>query len=134
MRSKGELEAEVSQAVIRFEKEYMGRGPLETRAYVVEDMILVRLRNVLTPAEIKLVEAEDPTRGRDLIKAIRRQLFEQGRPPGPDAQRVLIVGNRNSLLSGQGRNPSARLLMQFSPGAGFGRNLLRACFPFHRLP
>ena len=80
MRSKGELEAEVSQAVIRFEKEYMGRGPLETRAYVVEDMILVRLRNVLTPAEIKLVEAEDPTRGRDLIKAIRRQLFEQGRP------------------------------------------------------
>ena len=78
MKTKGELEAEITQAVIRFEKEFLGRGPLETRTFIVEDMILVRLRNVLTPAEIKLVEVEDPTRGRDLIKAMRRQLFEQG--------------------------------------------------------
>ena len=80
MRSRGELEAEIAQAVIRFEKEFMGRGPVETRVYLVEDMVLVRLRNVLTPAEMKLVEAEDPARGRDLIKALRRQLFEQGVP------------------------------------------------------
>ena len=80
MKTRGELEAAISQAVIRFEKEYLGRGPVETRSYLIEDMVLVRLRNVLTPAEIKLVEVEDPTRGRDLVKALRRQLFEQGRP------------------------------------------------------
>ena len=80
MKTRGELEAAISQAVIRFEKECLGRGPVETRTYLVEDMVLVRLRNVLTPAEIKLVEVEDPARGRDLVKALRRQLFEQGRP------------------------------------------------------
>jgi uncharacterized protein YbcI len=80
MKTRGELEAAISQAVIRFEKEVLGRGPVETRTYLIEDMVLVRLRNVLIPAEIKLVEVEDPTRGRDLVKALRRQLFEQGRP------------------------------------------------------
>ncbi|MGL4461383.1 MAG: DUF2294 domain-containing protein [Planctomycetia bacterium] len=80
LKTKGELEAEISQAVIRFEKEYLGRGPLETKTYLIEDMILVRLRNVLSIGEIKLVEAEDPSRGRDLVKALRRQLLEQGRP------------------------------------------------------
>jgi uncharacterized protein YbcI len=80
MKTQGEIESEISQAVNRFEKEYLGRGPVETRTYLVDDIVLVRLKNVLTQAEMKLVEVEDPTRGRDLIKALRRQLFEQGRP------------------------------------------------------
>ena len=29
-KSKGQVEAEISEAVTRFEKEYMGRGPLDT--------------------------------------------------------------------------------------------------------
>jgi uncharacterized protein YbcI len=79
-KSKGELEAEISQAVVRFEKEYMGRGPLETRTFLVDDMVLVRLKNVLTPAEHKLAESSDPDRGRDLIKQMRHQLIESGGP------------------------------------------------------
>ncbi|MCU0705520.1 MAG: DUF2294 domain-containing protein [Fimbriiglobus sp.] len=31
-KSRGAMEEEITQAVIRFEKEYMGRGPLEARA------------------------------------------------------------------------------------------------------
>ncbi|MEK6201782.1 MAG: DUF2294 domain-containing protein, partial [Desulfobulbaceae bacterium] len=37
------LEAEISDAVIKFEKEYMGRGPLETKTFIIGDMVLVRL-------------------------------------------------------------------------------------------
>lgn len=80
MKSKRETEREVSQAIIRFEKEFMGRGPLEARSYLIEDMVLVRLKNVLTPAEIKLAESEDRERSRYLIKQLRQQLIEQGRP------------------------------------------------------
>ena len=36
--------------VIRFEKEFMGRGPLETKAYLLDDLVVVRLRGVLTAA------------------------------------------------------------------------------------
>ncbi len=80
MKSKGELEAEVSQAIIRFEKEYMGRGPLETKTYLLDDMVLVRLKNVLTTAELKLAEAEERHQGRELIKQARQKLLEHGRP------------------------------------------------------
>jgi uncharacterized protein YbcI len=79
MKSKGELEAEVSAAVIRFKREYMGRGPQEVRTYLVDDMALVRLRGVLTPAEQRLAQVEDPHRGRDLIKQLRVELIEHGR-------------------------------------------------------
>lgn len=80
MVSKRELEREISLAIIKFEKEFMGRGPLETKSYIVEDMVLVRLKNVLTPAEIKLAESEDDRRGRYLIKQMRQELIERGRP------------------------------------------------------
>ena len=50
------MEAEISQAVIRFEKEFMGRGPLETKTYLLDDLVVVRLKGVLTQAELKLAE------------------------------------------------------------------------------
>ena len=58
----------------------MGRGPLETRTFLVDDLVVVRLRNVLTPAEHKLAASPDPARGRDLIKQLRQQLIETGAP------------------------------------------------------
>jgi uncharacterized protein YbcI len=80
MKTKGELEAEISQAVIRFKKEYMGRGPLAVRTYLLDDMALVRLQGVLTAAEQKLAQVEERSRGRDLIKQMRLELIEHGRP------------------------------------------------------
>ena len=80
MKSKGELEAEISSAIIRFKKEYMGRGPLSVKTYLLDDMVLVRLQGVLTAAEQKLVQVEDRSRGRDLIKNTRLELIEHGRP------------------------------------------------------
>jgi uncharacterized protein YbcI len=80
MKSKGELEAEISQAIIRFEKEHMGRGPLETKTYLIDDLVLVRLKNVLTQAELKLAEAEEKHQSRELIKQARQKLLEHGRP------------------------------------------------------
>lgn len=80
MKTKGELESEISKAIIQFEKEYMGRGPLETKTYLIDDMILVRLKNVLISAEYKLAEVERLQRGRQLIKQVRQELIEHARP------------------------------------------------------
>ena len=79
MRTKGQLEAEISEAIIKFEKEFMGRGSLEARSHLIDDMVLVRLKSVLTPVEIRLAETEDPRKGRDLIKQVRMELLEVGR-------------------------------------------------------
>ena len=80
MKSKGELEAAISQAIIRFEKDFMGRGPLETKTYIIEDMVFVRLQGVMTPAEHKLAGAKKGRRGRGLVKEARQRLLEHGRP------------------------------------------------------
>jgi uncharacterized protein YbcI len=79
-KTKGQMEAEISEAVIRFEKEFMGRGPLETKTYIIDDMVLVRLKNVLTQAELKLADMHEHKDGRELVKRIRIALLEQGRP------------------------------------------------------
>jgi uncharacterized protein YbcI len=79
-KTKGQIEAEISEAVIKFEKEFMGRGPLETKSYIIDDMVLVRLKNVLTQAELKLADIHEHKDGRELVKRIRIALLEQGRP------------------------------------------------------
>jgi len=80
LKSQIELEAEISQAIIRFEKEFMGRGPLETRTHILDDLVVVRLKGVLTPAELKLAAAADNPRGRYLLKEVRQELLDRGRP------------------------------------------------------
>jgi uncharacterized protein YbcI len=77
MKTKGEIEAEISQAIVQFEIDYMGRGPKESRAHVIEDMILVRLKGVLTPAEEQLTKTND---GSELVKKMRATLIEKARP------------------------------------------------------
>lgn len=78
-KTKGQVEAEVSEAIIKFEKEYMGRGPDETKTYLIGDMVLVRLRGVLTPAEKQLAKTDDSLKGRALIKQVRIELLEKAR-------------------------------------------------------
>ncbi|MBM4152475.1 MAG: DUF2294 domain-containing protein [Kiritimatiellaceae bacterium] len=80
MPKKTQIEHQISDAIINFEKEYMGRGPLETQTYIIDNMILVRLKGVLTRAELQLVKSEDTDRGRKLIKEVRIELIEKGRP------------------------------------------------------
>lgn len=75
-KTKGQAEAQISEAIIKFEREYMGRGPAETKAYIIKDMVFVRLKGVLTPAEEQLAKSPE---GADLIKRTRMQLMESAR-------------------------------------------------------
>jgi uncharacterized protein YbcI len=79
-KTKGRIEAEVNEAIIKFEKEYMGHGPLEAKTYIIDDLVLVRLKGVMTKAELQLATAGDNLRGRALIKEVRQELLEKGRP------------------------------------------------------
>lgn len=76
-KSKGEIEAEISRAIVQFEIDYMGRGPKETHVHIVEDLVVVRLKGVLTPAEEQLTESID---GKDLVKKMRATLIDKARP------------------------------------------------------
>lgn len=75
-KTKGQLEADISTAVTQFEREHLGRGPKESRTFIVQDMILIRLKGVLTPAEEQLAAEKD---GAQLIKQVRMRLIESSR-------------------------------------------------------
>ena len=80
MRTSGELEAAICEGVTRFEQEYMGRGPKSIHAYLLGDLLVVRLQGVLTAAEQQLVKSLAAEKGRDLLKQVRTHLVETARP------------------------------------------------------
>ena len=77
MKTKGEIEADISRAIVQFEIDYMGRGPKEAHVYIVEDLVVVRLKGVLTPAEEQLTKSLD---GKELVKKMRATLIDKARP------------------------------------------------------
>src|SRR3954469_210599 len=80
MRTRGEIEAAVSDGITRFEQEYMGRGPKSIRTHLLDDLLVVRLQGVLTSAEQQLVKSVAPEKGRNLLKQVRTELIETARP------------------------------------------------------
>ena len=58
----------------------MGRGPKDIHAHLIGDLLVVRLRSVLTAAEQHLVTMLPSEKGRDLLKQVRTQLIETARP------------------------------------------------------
>lgn len=75
-RTRGELEAAIRNAIIKFEQEFMGRGPTDVRAFIIQDIIFVRLKGVLTPAERQLAKSPE---GVGMVKQMRENLIGQGR-------------------------------------------------------
>ena len=80
MRTLGELEAAICRGIGRFEQDYMGRGPKEIHTHLLGDLLVVRLRGVLTAAEQHLVKALPAEKGRNLLKQVRTHLIETARP------------------------------------------------------
>ena len=80
MKSQGEIEAAICAGITRFEQDYMGRGPKDISAHLLDDLLVVRLKGVLTAAEQHLVKSLSAEKGRDLLKQVRTHLIETARP------------------------------------------------------
>ena len=104
----GQVEAELTKAIVRFEKEYLGRGPKDARTYIIADMIIIRLQGLLTPAEQKLAENKD---GRILVKETRRQLFESSRPLLEDIVRDITGEEMVSLHTDMSSKTGERIVV-----------------------
>ena len=57
-----------------------GRGPKDIRAHLLGDLLVVRLKGVLTASEQHLVKSLPAEKGRDLLKQVRTHLVETARP------------------------------------------------------
>jgi uncharacterized protein YbcI len=75
-RRQSKAETAISDEMMAFEHEFVGRGPERIRTLIVEDLVIVRSFGVFTPAERHLANTYE---GRRLIKAMRQQVLEAGR-------------------------------------------------------
>ena len=80
MKTQGEIEAAVCEGINRFDRECMGRGPKDIHAHLIDDLLVVRLRGILTAAEEQLVKSLPVENGRNMLKQVRTQLIETARP------------------------------------------------------
>ncbi len=76
-RRQSKVETAISDAMVAFQHEFVGRGPDRAKTRIIEDLVIVRSFGVLTPAEKQLAKSFE---GRRLIKATRQQVLEAGRP------------------------------------------------------
>jgi len=95
-RTKGEAETEIWNAVIKFEQEFMGRGPMDVKAFILPDLVLVRLKGVLTQAERQLAKISD---GIEMVKAMRQNLISQGREKLCSQVSEITEGNVSGLFT-----------------------------------
>ena len=75
-----ESEAAICDGIIRFQEEFMGWRSEKIDVHFIKDLLVVRIRGVLTLAERQLGKSLSPEKGRDLIKQVRKQLLEVARP------------------------------------------------------
>jgi CheY-like chemotaxis protein/uncharacterized protein YbcI len=78
--TQAESEAAICDGIIRFQEEYMGWRSEQIHVHFIKDLVVVRIRGVLTLAEQQLSKSLAPGKGRDLIKQVRKQLLEVARP------------------------------------------------------
>ena len=70
-RTKGSIEADVANAVVKFQREQQGRGPTDVRVHLVGEMLLVRCIGIFTPTESHLAATDE---GRKCIRSARQEL------------------------------------------------------------
>jgi uncharacterized protein YbcI len=72
-KTKGQIEAAVTEALTQFERDYLGRGPKQANSFIIENLVVVKLQGILSPAERQLSTENG---GVELIKKMRTRLIE----------------------------------------------------------
>ncbi len=74
-KSKGQIEDRISKEITRFYAESLGVGPKQSKTYIIEDMVIIRLKGKLLPIEENLLKLSNK-KGIELVKKIRESLSE----------------------------------------------------------
>jgi len=75
--SKKELELAISQAMERFIEEQMGECPRKVVTSVMKDVIIVRVKSMMVPAERYMMRYQ---KGSETIRELKIKLIERAKP------------------------------------------------------
>lgn len=72
--NRRQIEASISEAITKLERTQVGKAPQQVKSYIIEDMVIIRLKGILTSIEHELTKHPE---GIDLIKRSRVCLVEK---------------------------------------------------------
>jgi len=72
--NRRQIEASISEAIAKLERTQVGKAPQQVKSYIIEDMVIIRLKGILTSIEHELTKHPE---GIDLIKRSRVCLIEK---------------------------------------------------------
>lgn len=102
-KTKRQYEDTISKMVAAFYSKHLGYGPRETRVYIVEDMVIVRLKGRLLPMEEMLLKSEQ---GHIVVKEMRKQLHEiTTKEMGPEISHIVglkVIGSHSDISTRSG--------------------------------
>lgn len=75
IKTKGQIEDYISKEVTKFYAEALGVGPRQSKTYILQDMVIIRLQGKLLPIEENLLKLSNK-KGIELVKNIRKSLHE----------------------------------------------------------
>ncbi len=73
-----QLSASLAEAIARFEEEEMGVHPASVKVMVAEELVMVHLKEVLSPSERALAQTET---GQAVLQRFNARLFDGGSSP-----------------------------------------------------
>ena len=72
-RAIGDIRAQISNAIVRLQAEYYGKGPTRAKTHITDDLVAVVLEETFTKAERTLVDRGEI----EAIQQIRRRFQQQ---------------------------------------------------------
>jgi uncharacterized protein YbcI len=68
---------QISNAMVRMQKEFFGKGPTKAKSYMFDDLLLVVMREGLTTAEKTMLEFGHPNQVREFRQLFQNEMTER---------------------------------------------------------
>jgi uncharacterized protein YbcI len=72
-----DLLSQISAEMVRAQKQYFGKGPEQTKSYMLDDFLLIVMRGTQTVAERTMVEFGQEDRVRDFRQSFENEMTER---------------------------------------------------------
>lgn len=110
--TKGQLEAKINEVITRFKTKHIGKSPKEVKSYIIDDMVVIRLKGALTTFEQQLIKNPE---GAKIIKLGRICILEKSRDVINNLlQNSLNVNIKNSYIDVNPQNGDMFIVLELS--------------------
>jgi uncharacterized protein YbcI len=95
----GPLLAEVTNAIVRLHRTHYGKGPTRSKSYLVDDVLICVMRDVLTTVERTLIEAGEVDRVRGARLAFQDAMQDQFKAAVEEVLGRPVLGYTSQVLA-----------------------------------